>query len=247
MFLLSRGEEKVVSKSNQRSQMIHHSRPAHFAAVLILGSVPFFAASRLRSQEQTSRLPSKTQTTPAGNNEAGKKIYDSQRCVGCHQPDGQGSATIGAPRIAPPPISLQDFVKLVRNPVGTMPPYSTDALSDADLAQVYAYLQSFPEPTQEEKTPPAGNADNGALLFTRDGCYECHGREGQGSRQTSAPRVGPPALPFAEFAKYIRHPRGSMPPYTSRVISESELADVYAFLKSLPSPPPADSLPLLNQ
>jgi mono/diheme cytochrome c family protein len=236
-----------VSKSNQPTQVIYRIRPAHFAAVVMLGSVPFLAAAHMRAQEQTSRLPSKTQAAPAGDNEEGKKIYASHRCVGCHQPDGQGSAATGAPRIAPPPISLQDFVKLVRNPVGTMPPYTSDAVSDAELAQVYAFLRSFPAPTQEEKTAPAGNADHGALLFTRDGCYECHGREGQGSRQTSAPRIGPPALPVAEFAKYIRHPRGSMPPYTSGVISESELADVYAFLKSIPSPPSAESIPLLNQ
>jgi mono/diheme cytochrome c family protein len=236
-----------VSKSNQRSQVIRRMRPAHFVAVLIFGSVPFFAAAHVRSQEQTSGPRSIPQGAPAGNNEAGKKMYESHRCAGCHQPDGQGSATTGAPAIAPPPISLQDFVKLVRNPVGTMPPYSTDAVSDADLAQVYAYLQSFPARAQGEKTSPAGDAGHGALLFARDGCYECHGREGQGSRQTSAPRIGPPALPLAEFARYIRHPRGSMPPYTSKVISESELADVYAFLKSLPSPPPSDSIPLLNQ
>jgi mono/diheme cytochrome c family protein len=122
-----------------------------------------------------------------------------------------------------------------------MPPFSAESVSDAELAEVYAYLKSFP--------PAAGNgnADNGALLFTRDGCYGCHGREGQGARHTSAPRIGPPAIPFPELAKSVRHPTGSMPPYTDKLISESELADVYAFLKSRPTPPPADSTALLNQ
>ena len=236
-----------MSERNQPSQRIQRKQAACFSGVLIFGIVLFLAAIHAGAQGQAGKSSSKIQAAPAGNNDAGKKIYESRRCVGCHQADVLGSATTGAPRIGPPPISLADFVKLVRNPVGTMPPYSTDAVSDAELAQVYAYLQSFPARTQEEGTPPAGNTGNGALLFARDGCYECHGREGQGSRQTSAPRIGPPALPFAEFAKYVRHPRGSMPPYTGKVISDSEMADIFAFLESLPNPPPADSIPLLNQ
>ena len=46
---------------------------------------------------------------------------------------------------------------------------------------------------------------------------------------------------------YIRHPTGQMPPYTSKVISDSELADIYAYLKSQPTPPSGKSIPLLNQ
>jgi cytochrome c1 len=38
-----------------------------------------------------------------------------------------------------------------------------------------------------------------------------------------------------------------MPPYTEKVVSGQEFADIYAFLKSLPEPPKAKSIPLLNQ
>lgn len=235
-----------MSERNQPSHRIQRKQVTRFSGLLIFGIVLALAAIHARAQGQASKSSSQIQAAPTGNNDAGKKIYESRRCVGCHQADAQGSTTNGAPRIGPPPISLVDFVKRVRNPVGTMPPFSADAVSDAELAQVYAYLQSFPARPQQE-SPAAGNAANGALLFARDGCYECHGREGQGSRQTSAPRIGPPALPFAEFAKYVRHPRGSMPPYTGKVIADSEMADIFAFLESLPNPPPADSIPLLRQ
>ena len=104
-------------------------------------------------------------------------------------------------------------------------------------------------PGQEEKAgvAPAGNKENGKKLFINNGCYECHGREGQGAVQASGPRVGPPQLSFEAFAKYLHHPTGQMPPYTGKVISDQELADVYAFLQSKPKAAPSKEIPLLNQ
>jgi mono/diheme cytochrome c family protein len=55
----------------------------------------------------------------------------------------------------------------------------------------------------------------------------------------------PPAL--ATIVAYVRRPSGQMPPYTSRVISDQELANIYAFLRTIPAPPPTSSIPLLNQ
>src|SRR5271157_757088 len=45
---------------------------------------------------------------------------------------------------------------------------------------------------QSSDTPSAGNAQNGKKLFNTIGCYECHGRQGQGATQTGAARIGPP-------------------------------------------------------
>jgi mono/diheme cytochrome c family protein len=92
-------------------------------------------------------------------------------------------------------------------------------------------------------TAPAGNAENGKRIFTKYGCYECHGREGQGSSMTG-PRIGPDPVPFEVFAPYIRKPLGEMPPYTAKVVSDQELADIYAFLQSRPRPPDAKTIPL---
>ena len=92
-----------------------------------------------------------------------------------------------------------------------------------------------------------GNADNGKKIFTKDGCYECHGREGQGAAQGAGPRIGPPPLSFDAFAKYVHQPTGQMPPYTAKVISDQELADVYAYLQSRPKAAPSKDIPLLNQ
>jgi mono/diheme cytochrome c family protein len=90
----------------------------------------------------------------------------------------------------------------------------------------------------------SGNAENGKKLFLSDGCYECHGRQAQGG--AAGPRLGPGPLPLAAILKYVRQPSGQMPPYTGKVISDAELADVYAYLQSLPQPPKADSIPALK-
>jgi ubiquinol-cytochrome c reductase cytochrome c subunit len=102
--------------------------------------------------------------------------------------------------------------------------------------------------TATKSAPPtsaSGNVDHGKQLFISSGCYQCHGREGQGSRY-SGPRLGPPPISLDGFTEYIRAPKGQMPPYTRKVLSDAELGDIYAFLKSIPQPPPAKSIPLLN-
>lgn len=90
-----------------------------------------------------------------------------------------------------------------------------------------------------------GNAENGKQLFTKVGCYECHGRVGQGGR--AGPRIAPRPLPLQVLTMYVRHPAGAMPPYTSTVVSDAQLADIHAYLKSIPAPRAAKDIPLLNQ
>jgi mono/diheme cytochrome c family protein len=89
--------------------------------------------------------------------------------------------------------------------------------------------------------PPPGSAANGRKLFVSVGCYQCHGYEAQGSTATG-PRLGPRPLPLAALSRYVRKPAGQMPPYTAKVLSDAELADIYAFLQSLPPPAAAPAL-----
>jgi len=91
--------------------------------------------------------------------------------------------------------------------------------------------------------PPAGHADEGKKLFASVGCYQCHGYEAQGSNATG-PRLGPRPMAFAAFSRYVRQPSGQMPPYTVKVVSDAELANIYAFIQSRPEP--AKEIPLLK-
>jgi mono/diheme cytochrome c family protein len=90
-----------------------------------------------------------------------------------------------------------------------------------------------------------GNAENGKRLFTKLGCYTCHGYQGQGG--AAGAKLAPQPIAATALIAYVRHPRGSMPPFTSKVVSDADLTDVRAFLASVPAPPPAKSIPLLNQ
>jgi mono/diheme cytochrome c family protein len=100
-------------------------------------------------------------------------------------------------------------------------------------------------PAPQDEKPPAGNIQNGKKLFTSFGCFECHGRQAEGT-SVGGPRLGPNPIPFSAFNDYIRHPTGQMPPFTVKVTSDAELADIYAFLQSLPQPPKVNSIPALK-
>jgi cytochrome c5 len=100
---------------------------------------------------------------------------------------------------------------------------------------------------QSSDAAPAGNAENGKKLFVRDGCYECHGYQGQGALQTGATRIGPPQISFDALLTYVRHPANNMPPYTEKAVPDKDFADIYAYLKSIPMPPKGKDIPLLNK
>jgi mono/diheme cytochrome c family protein len=95
-----------------------------------------------------------------------------------------------------------------------------------------------------------GNAESGRKLFVADGCYQCHGRQGQGGSSAPigsyGPRLAPPRIPVEVVRAYVRHPAGGMPPYTTKVLSDAEIDDIYAFLKTIAPPRPLKDIPLLN-
>ena len=90
---------------------------------------------------------------------------------------------------------------------------------------------------------PAGRANIGATVYRKVGCYQCHVNEAQGG--ANGPRIGPDPIPFARFVQYIRKPSGEMPPYTEKVLSAQDLADIYAFLQTRQRPPALSTIPQL--
>jgi len=89
----------------------------------------------------------------------------------------------------------------------------------------------------------AQNAQTGKKIFDSYGCYQCHDHDGHGG---AGARLAPNPISFAAFSRYVRQPTGEMPPYTKKVVSDQELADIYAYLQSIPQPPAAKSIPALN-
>ena len=90
---------------------------------------------------------------------------------------------------------------------------------------------------------PRGNAANGKKLFDTVGCFECHGWAGQGGG--AGPKlIDPPVFPA--FIVQLRTPRQIMPPFTEKVLTNQQAADIYAYIVTFPKPPDAKNIPLLQ-
>jgi mono/diheme cytochrome c family protein len=93
----------------------------------------------------------------------------------------------------------------------------------------------------------AASAENGRKAFVKNGCWQCHGFEGQGSAVTSNGAVlSSTELPFEAFEAFVRSTNRAMPPYREAILPGAELADIYAFLKSVPKPKDVGDIPLLK-
>lgn len=199
---------------------------------------PLFCCATAKAQT----APAKSKDAATSDVQNGKRVFASAGCIACHGAQGQGTSL--APQISPPPVELSALIAYVRRPTGKMPPVPASTASDQDLANVYAFLKSV-APASIASESLKGNADNGKRLFLAYGCYQCHGYQGAGA--AIAPRIGPPPISFAALLRYVRAPTGQMPPYTVKVASDQDFADIYAYLKTFPPPAPASSIPLLNQ
>jgi mono/diheme cytochrome c family protein len=97
----------------------------------------------------------------------------------------------------------------------------------------------------QQASTASGNAAHGKTLYRETGCYQCHGLAGQGALMTG-PRVSRTELPFDGFLNQLRHPVNQMPPYEAAIVSDRDAADIYAYLRQMPPPPEANSIPLLK-
>jgi mono/diheme cytochrome c family protein len=88
-----------------------------------------------------------------------------------------------------------------------------------------------------------GDVENGKRLFVADGCYQCHNYNGSGGR--SGARLSQTKLNPAGLISYIRRPR-TMPAYSTKVLSDREATDIWAYIKTFPEPPPVKSIAILN-
>jgi mono/diheme cytochrome c family protein len=97
-----------------------------------------------------------------------------------------------------------------------------------------------------QDTAPPGDAANGKRVYLADGCFECHGRVGQGGAFLGpAPGIAATQLPYEALKQQLRDPTNNMPAYAEAVLPEKDLADIYAYLQSLPGPREAKDLPAI--
>jgi len=90
-----------------------------------------------------------------------------------------------------------------------------------------------------------GNAEKGKAAFVRHGCFQCHGFAGQGG--STGKTLAPNPMPFEAFSVFVRNTSAAMPPYQKAILSDEDLADIHAYLRSIPKGADYKSIPLLAQ
>jgi mono/diheme cytochrome c family protein len=116
------------------------------------------------------------------------------------------------------------------NKLGKLARVTSAALLVAALAGGFAR-------TARAQDAPPGDAVEGKRLFLAVGCFLCHGRAGQGGAMNGpAPVLAKTAMPFEGFMGQLRRPINDMPAYSEKVMTDKQVADIYAFVQSLPGP-----------
>ena len=101
-------------------------------------------------------------------------------------------------------------------------------------------------PVSAQDAPP-GDVANGQQVYLADGCFMCHGRSGQGGAYNGpAPALAKTQMPFDGFKNQLRNPVDDMPAYSEAVMSDQQIANIYAFVQSLAGRSDPKSIPLLN-
>jgi mono/diheme cytochrome c family protein len=101
--------------------------------------------------------------------------------------------------------------------------------------------------TARAQDAPRGDTVNGKRIFLAVGCMYCHGRAGQGGAMNyPAPPLAKTELPFDGFKGVLRQSLRDMPAYIEAVLPDKDVADIYAFLQSLPGRRPAKDIAILN-
>ena len=100
------------------------------------------------------------------------------------------------------------------------------------LGSAAAYSQDSDEAVRE-----------GRALYESHQCWQCHGYEGQGG--AAGVRIAPTLYPIEAFSRLVRHTI-IMPAYSPNVLSDEQLRLIYAYVRSIPEPPPLDEIPELD-
>lgn len=84
---------------------------------------------------------------------------------------------------------------------------------------------------QAAPSAPVGRAEAGKAAWAKTFCINCHGPNGEGG---FGPDLAGRGLSFDQFETAVRTPWGRMLAYNERQLPDQELADLHAYLSSLP-------------
>ena len=81
---------------------------------------------------------------------------------------------------------------------------------------------------------PQAEAGTARAAYVENGCYQCHGYDGQGG--FAGPRLAPGPLPLEAFVSLVRYPSNLMPAYSMAMLSDEQLALIHRYLQTVPAP-----------
>jgi mono/diheme cytochrome c family protein len=106
-------------------------------------------------------------------------------------------------------------------------------------------LAAFATAAPAQDAPP-GNVENGKRVYLATGCFTCHGRAGQGGGYNQpVPSLAKTEMPYEGFKFQLRSPAKDMPAYAEVVMTDQQIADIFAFVQSLPRKRDPKDFPLL--
>ena len=208
--------------------------------------------------QQTVASPERTRTENGpehdGNSEAGRNVFNGKGiCHYCHGIDGYrdkppqlapDTAALIA-RLNPPPADLRNpktlrlksdkaRAKAIREGHPGTGMFPTTTLTNRELTDTLSYLAALRKEGQtgnDSEPSSMGNSTRGEELYQAS-CVVCHGSRAMGG---IGPRLaGNPVLASDQaFWKIVHEGRNVMPPLKG-VVTDQQLADIRAWLRTLP-------------
>ena len=166
-----------------------------------------------------------------GDAARGGSLYAQLACVGCHGLYAEGSTA--GPALIETPLTLHDYISIMRRGTPGMPPYPEDQISDDDLRDMYAwFLNPVPLPTPTlAPSPTSGPTPTqavGEAPWAESACAGCHGASAQGG---IGPSLAGTVQPFAQFQAVVRRGAMGMPATSESQMSDQTLRALYDWLQ----------------
>lgn len=182
-------------------------------------------------------FPLHTKTVAAqqqGDPQAGAGQWRARYCVNCHGNAAEGG--FGPDLAGGRGLTLDQVRRAIRKPWGVMPSYTEEQLSDQQIADVFAFLQSRPtvaEPGEWHWPQVPASAPLGQRLYMNmAGCGQCHEPENKFGRMWLGERAK--EVNYEYFAKMIynhtdKYPAGGMGNFNPERVPEFALREIYKF------------------
>jgi LPXTG-motif cell wall-anchored protein len=166
--------------------------------------------------------------------DAGKKVWDAKLCKNCHGTNAEGKYGPPLGGLTRNAKNLADVVTQVRTPFKNMPAFSTDQISDADLANLVDYVLTLP-PNPDWKFVPyqaQPGDDPGKVLFNQKGCAQCHGENAERIIPQAVKGQGQTTITADQILKQVRTPFKSMPTFKPTAVTDADVATMAPFIKA---------------